>query len=154
SRPTPPASLEERDLVPDLPPSAIPSAVPLEEPAADSTEARAVRGGAFALAGHLIVQLLRMGGQIVLTRLRPQEWFGLMAMVYTFRGAIDLFSDIGVGPSIIQNPRGDDSVFLNTAWTIQFGRGIGLWLFTAACALPMAAFYGHQELAFLIPIAS
>jgi O-antigen/teichoic acid export membrane protein len=113
-----------------------------------------VRGGALALGGHVAVQGMRMGGQIVLTRLIPQEAFGLMAIVYTFRGAIDLFSDIGVGPSIIQNSRGDDPRFLDTAFTIQFGRGIGLWLFTCACALPMAAFYGHGELTVLIPVAS
>jgi O-antigen/teichoic acid export membrane protein len=152
SRPTPPPSLSERDLVPDLPPPIAP--LPIEDSAADSSEARAVRGGAMALAGHATVQGMRMGGQIILTRLIPQEAFGLMAIVYTFRGAIDLFSDIGVGPSIIQNPRGDDARFLDTAFTIQFGRGIGLWLFTCACALPMAAFYGHRELTVLIPVAS
>lgn len=113
-----------------------------------------MRGGALALGGHVAVQGMRMGGQIVLTRLIPQEAFGLMAIVYTFRGAIDLFSDIGVGPSIIQNERGDDPRFLDTAFTIQFGRGVGLWLFTCACALPMAAFYGHRELTVLIPVAS
>ncbi|MEO8178196.1 MAG: oligosaccharide flippase family protein [Deltaproteobacteria bacterium] len=154
SRPTPQPSLTERDLVPDLPPSAIPPLVPPDDGPADSSSDRAVRGGAFALSGHMVVQGLRMGGQIVLTRLIPQEAFGLMAIVYTFRGAIDLFSDIGVGPSIIQNARGDDPRFLDTAWTVQFGRGVALWLFTAACALPMAAFYGHPELALLIPIAS
>lgn len=153
-RPTPQPSLTERDLVPDLPPSVTTSSLLLEEKPADSSSERAVRGGAFALTGHLVVQGMRMGGQIVLTRLIPQEAFGLMAIVYTFRGAIDLFSDIGVGPSIIQNPRGDDPRFLDTAWTVQFSRGIALWLFTGACALPMAAFYGHPELALLIPVAS
>ncbi len=96
-----------------------------EELAADSSSQRAVRGGAFALTGHLIVQVLRMGGQIVLTRLVPQEAFGLMAIVHTFRAAVDLFSDIGIGPSIIQNPRGDDPRFLDTAWTLQLLRGTG-----------------------------
>src|SRR6187551_2992594 len=99
-----------------------------EELAADSSSQRAVRGGAFALTGHLIVQVLRMGGQIVLTRLVPQEAFGLMAIVHTFRAAVDLFSDIGIGPSIIQNPRGDEPRFLDTAWTLQLLRGTGLFL--------------------------
>jgi len=125
-----------------------------EEPPADSSSARAVRGGAFALTGHLIVQVLRMGGQIVLTRLVPQEAFGLMAIVHTFRAAVDLFSDIGIGPSIIQNPRGDEPRFLDTAWTLQLLRGTGLFLFACVCALPMARFYGHPELGALIPAAS
>jgi O-antigen/teichoic acid export membrane protein len=106
------------------------------------------------MGGHVIVQVLRMVGQIILTRLVPQEAFGLMAIVYTFRGMIDLFSDIGIGPSIIQNPRGDDPRFLDTAWTLQLGRGIGLFLFATACAVPMASFYGHPEIVWLIPAAS
>jgi len=125
-----------------------------EEPPAESSASRAVVGGAVTLAGHVSVQALRMGGQIVLTRLLPQEAFGLMAIVHTFRAGIDLFSDVGIGPSIIQNERGDDPAFLDTAWTIQAGRGLGLFLFATVCALPMARFYGHDELHVLIPAAS
>lgn len=118
------------------------------------SESRAVVGGAVTLVGHVSVQGLRMVGQIILTRLLPQEAFGLMAIVYTFRAGIDLFSDVGIGPSIIQNDRGDDPKFLDTAWTIQFIRGTGLFVFATICAAPVARFYGHDELALLIPAAS
>jgi len=148
-RQTPAPALTEQELVP--PSATAPSSAPSS---ADSYTDRAVRGGAITVVGNLLVQVLRLGQQIVLTRLLPQEAFGLMALVYSFRGAIDLFSDIGIGPSIIQNPRGDEPRFLDTAWTLQFGRGVGLWLFTGVCALPMAVFYGHPELAVLIPVAS
>jgi O-antigen/teichoic acid export membrane protein len=127
---------------------------PSSELAPESSGSRAVRGGAFTLGGHVTVQGLRMGGQIVLTRLLPQEAFGLMAIVHTFRAGIDLFSDVGIGPSIIQNERGDDPRFLNTAWTIQAGRGLALFAFAAICAVPVARFYGHDELSVLIPAAS
>ena len=122
--------------------------------AATSASGRAVRGGFFTLGGSLAVQGLRMGGNIVLTRLLPPEAFGLMAIVHSFRAAIDLFSDIGIGPSIVQNERGDDPKFLNTAWTIQVFRGTCLFIVTSALALPMAHFYEQPLLATLIPIAS
>ena len=108
----------------------------------------------FTLGGHLTVQSLRMGGQIVLTRLLPPEVFGLMAIVHAFRAAFDLFSDIGISPSIIQNERGEDPKFLNTAWTIQAVRGTCLFVFASLCALPVSKFYGHPQLAVLIPVAS
>jgi O-antigen/teichoic acid export membrane protein len=126
---------------------------PLDAPAPESQSSKAVVGGAVTLGGHVTVQGLRMVGQIILTRLLPQEAFGLMAIVYTFRAGIDLFSDVGIGPSIIQNDRGDDPKFLDTAWTIQFMRGTGLFIFGTACALPVARFYGHPELGALIPAA-
>ena len=153
-RPTPPPAVTEGDLAAALRPSAIPPAPSSAPSSADSYSDRAVRGGAITAGGNLAVQGLRLLQQVILTRLLPQEAFGLMALVYSFRGAIDLFSDIGIGPSIIQNPRGDEPRFLDTAWTLQFGRGVGLWLFTGVCALPMAAFYGHPELGVLIPVAS
>ncbi len=127
---------------------------PHAEPTPQSTSGRAVRGGAFILAGHATVNVLRMGGQIVLTRLLPPEAFGIMAIVHSFRGAIDLFSDLGIGPSIIQNERGDDPIFLDTAWTIQFVRGIALFLVASALAVPFAYVYEHAELRYLIPISS
>jgi O-antigen/teichoic acid export membrane protein len=61
---------------------------------------------------------------------------------------------VGIGPSIIQNERGNDPRFLDTAWTIQAGRGLGLFAFAAVCAVPVAQFYGHDQLAVLIPAAS
>jgi O-antigen/teichoic acid export membrane protein len=131
-----------------------PEALAYEAVSPESSESRAVVGGAVTLVGHVGVQSLRMVGQIVLTRLLPQEAFGLMAIVYTYRAAIDLFSDVGIGPSIIQNERGDDPRFLDTAWTIQAVRGTCLFLFAAVTAAPVARFYGHDELAALIPAAS
>lgn len=121
---------------------------------ASSSSGKAVRGGVFILGGHATVQALRMGGQIVLTRLLPPEAFGLMAIVHAFRAAIELFSDVGIGPSIIQNERGDDPRFLNTAWTIQLGRGVALFIVASLLALPMSRFYGHDQLALLIPVSS
>jgi O-antigen/teichoic acid export membrane protein len=122
--------------------------------AGDVSSSRAVRSGAFTLGGHVTVQALRMGGQIILTRLLPQEAFGLMAIVHTFRALIDLFTDVGIGPSIIQNERGDDPRFLDTAWTIQAGRGLILFGVACIASVPVARFYGHQELSLLIPAAS
>lgn len=142
------------EVVSAKPPEARPPADEPQEASTESSSSRAVVGGAVTMVGHASVQGLRMVGQIVLTRLLPQEAFGLMAIVYTYRAAIDLFSDIGIGPSIIQNERGDDPTFLDTAWTIQLFRGTALFLFATATAMPVARFYGHAELGALIPAAA
>jgi O-antigen/teichoic acid export membrane protein len=64
-----------------------------------------------------------------------------------------MFSDIGTGPSIVQNERGDDPRFLNTAWTIQIVRGVCLFLLTCACAVPFAWFYEQPLLIKVLPVA-
>jgi O-antigen/teichoic acid export membrane protein len=77
-----------------------------------------------------------------------------MALVTVFIVGLGMFSDLGIGPSISQSKRGDDTDFLNTAWTIQVMRGFGLWLTACALAWPVAWFYGEPALAYLLPAAA
>ncbi len=115
--------------------------------------ARAARGAGVTAAGFAAAQALRLGANLVLTRLLFPEAFGLLALVTVVLAGLTMLSDIGLGPSIAQSPRGDDPDFLDTAWTIQALRGALLWLAACALALPAAAFYGAPELALLLPAA-
>jgi O-antigen/teichoic acid export membrane protein len=105
------------------------------------------------MGGYGAGQLLRLGGNLILTRLLFPEVFGEMALVFIFIQGLQMFSDVGTGPAIVQNPRGDDEAFLNTAWTIQCARGGVLWLASWAIAWPVSAFYGQPLLRWLIPAA-
>jgi len=46
-----------------------------------------------------------------------------MVIAGVFFQGLQMFSDVGIGPSIIQNKRGEPPHFYNTAWTIQVFRG-------------------------------
>ncbi|MBC7171800.1 MAG: oligosaccharide flippase family protein, partial [Polyangiaceae bacterium] len=115
---------------------------------------RAAGAAAFLLGGVGAAQLIRLVGNVVLTRLLFPEAFGLMGQVVVFLIGLHLFSDIGIGPSIVQSARGDDPKYLNTAWAIQIGRGTVLWLAGLAVAYPFAAFYEKPNLAPLLLAAS
>lgn len=112
----------------------------------------AIRGTVWTVAGYGASQLLRFGSNLILTRLLFPELFGLMTLVNIFIIGLHLFSDIGIGPSIIQNKRGDDPAFLNTAWSLQVVRGFGLWFCSVLLAWPLADFYGEPRLVWLIPV--
>lgn len=114
---------------------------------------RAIRGSFWTVAGYGSNQVLRLGGNLVLTRLLFPEAFGLMALVQVFMQGLQMFSDFGIVPSIIQNPKGNTPEFLNTAWTLQALRGVGLWAASFAIALPAAYVYGEPQLAQLLPAA-
>ncbi|MBL8861156.1 MAG: oligosaccharide flippase family protein [Planctomycetes bacterium] len=118
-----------------------------------SLSARATRGAVWSMTSFGGGQLLRLAGNLVLSRLLFEEAFGLMALVNAFLVGLALFSDIGVGPSIVQNERGDDRRFLDTAWTMQVVRGFVLWAVSCAGAAPFAAFYGDPRLAWVLPVA-
>jgi O-antigen/teichoic acid export membrane protein len=112
----------------------------------------AIRGTVWTIASYGSSQILRFGSNLILTRLLTPDVFGLMALVYVFITGLHLFSDIGIGTSIIQNKRGDDPKFLNTAWTMQVIRGVVLWLGCLLIAWPIATLYGNPQLRWLIPV--
>lgn len=119
----------------------------------DGLVARVMRSSAWTALGYGSSQALRLASNLILTRLLYPEAFGIMALVSVFLVGLTMFSDMGVGPSILQHKRGDDPAFLNTAWTIQVVRGVILWLLALAISYPVAEFYGEPSLALLLPVA-
>jgi O-antigen/teichoic acid export membrane protein len=114
-------------------------------------ESRALKGTYFVVAFYGMALGMRFFGSIILTRLFAPELFGLMTLVTTILVGLTLFSHIGFEDSVIQNPRGDEEPFLNTVWTLQIFRGIGLWLIVLILAWPVARFY-DQRLLWLLPV--
>lgn len=112
----------------------------------------AISGTVWTIAGYGVSQLLRLGGNLILTRLLFPQFFGLMGLITIFLMGLQLFSDIGINESIIQNKRGDEPNFLNTAWSLQVIRGIGLWLCCVLIAWPLAKFYGEPQFLLLLPV--
>ena len=109
-------------------------------------------GTLWTIAQYGVTQGLRFFSNLILTHLLFPELFGLMSLVSVVLMGLNLFSDIGVGTSIVRSKRGDDPDFLNTAWTLQVMRGFGLWLFSIAAAYPVAQLYEKPELIWLIPV--
>jgi len=95
---------------------------------------------------------LRVVSSLVLTRLLLPAYFGEIILVNTLISGINLLSDIGLVPSVIQSTRGDEPIFLNTAWTLQVVRGVGLWTIALIISWPMAFFYHDPTLKLLLPI--
>ena len=116
--------------------------------------ARAARGSAWTALSFVAAQGFRLISNLILTRLLFPEAFGIMALVTVLLVGLTLFSDMGVGPAIMQSKRGDEADFLDTAWTIQILRGGGLWLAACALAYPAALFYEQPLIAQLLPVAS
>lgn len=106
------------------------------------------------MGGFAAGQALRFAGNLLLTRLLYPAAFGEMALVATLVQGLQLFSDVGIGPAIVQGARGDDPRFLKTAWTIQCVRGVVLWLLSLLIARPVAGLYGRESLAWYIPVAA
>jgi len=115
-------------------------------------ETKAIRAAFWSVLEYGSGTGLRVISSLVLTRLLLPAYFGEMILVSTLIAGITLLSDIGLTPSVIQSPRGDDPAFLNTAWTLQALRGVALWLVAIAIAWPMAIYYHDPHLKALLPV--
>lgn len=118
----------------------------------NSIKKLAIRGAVWTVAGYGASQILRFGSNLLLTRLLFPDLFGLISLVYVFISGLLLFSDLGISTSVVQNKRGDDPAFLNTAWTLQVLRGSILWLLCLILAIPIAKIYNEPQLGLLMPI--
>ena len=115
---------------------------------------RAMRSSVITVGGFVGSQAIRLASNLILTRLLFPEAFGVMAMVSVFLMGLAMFSDVGVGPAIMQSKRGDEQTFLDTAWTIQIVRGFLLFGVAVLLAWPMARFYGEPQLVQFLPVSA
>lgn len=123
-------------------------------PARPSLRALAMRGSAWTIIGYGGTQVMRLASGLVLSRLLVPEHFGLMALVWVWTQALEMFSDLGINTNIIQSDRGDDPHFLDTAFTIQAIRGGILWIAVCLLAWPASILYEQPMLLQLLPVAA
>ena len=116
--------------------------------------ARAARGSTWMALTFFVSQGARFAANLILARLLFPEAFGIMALVTMLLVGLTLISDMGISQSIMQSKRGDEPAFMDTAWTLQVGRGVLLWLAACAVALPAATFYDQPDIAVMLPVAA
>lgn len=119
-----------------------------------SVLARVMRSAGLTIFGFGTSQVLRLASNLILTRLLFPEAFGMMALITVFLMGLNMFSDVGVTPAIMQSDRGDDEDFLNTAWTIQVIRGACLFAVACGIAWPVSWIYGAPDLAMMLPVSA
>ncbi len=110
-------------------------------------------GSIWTITSQAGSQISRFLSNLIMTRLLFEEAFGIMAIVTTFLVGLTLFSDIGIGLSIIQNKRGEEPEFYNTAWSLQIGRGLFLSFVALIGSIPFSILYNEPMLAKLIPVS-
>lgn len=119
----------------------------------DGLRARALRGTAASVVTAGSGHVLRLVSNLILTRLLFPEAFGLMALVQVIIMGVEMVSTFGLRVSVMQNERGDEPDFLNTAWTLQAIRGVLLWLLICATAPLFAWIYEQPILTMMLPVA-
>jgi len=89
---------------------------------------RIIGAGSWSVIGLLVSYSVRLGGSLILTRLLAPRMFGVMSIAALVTTGLAMLSDLGVKQNIIRSKRGDDPIFLNTAWAVQISRSLLLWI--------------------------
>lgn len=131
------------------------SQVQREPFAVDSTdiERRAVRGGAITALAQVVKALVEAGSNLLLARVLAPADFGLIGMIVSVTGVIDLLKDLGLSSATVQRERIDDAQ-VNALFWINIGVGAALSVLTAAIAPLLALGYGRPELTRLTLVLS
>lgn len=117
-----------------------------------SLKRKAFLGSLWTFAGFGAGQILRLGSNLILTRLLAPELFGAMAVVNSLRNGFALLSDFGIRQSIVQHKHGHEEAFVNTAWTIEVLRGFLIFLICCCFAIPAVKIYGNDNFYWLMPV--
>jgi O-antigen/teichoic acid export membrane protein len=97
-----------------------------------------------ALGSHVVGQLIRFCGNLILTRLLAPEVFGVMLLANVVWVGLTLLTDFGFRQVVIRSPNSANPDFLNTVWTLQILQGlfISTLLLAAAGVISMAGATG------------
>jgi O-antigen/teichoic acid export membrane protein len=135
------------------------------EPPSTSLKQRVLSAGAWSLGGYGLNLALRLGTNLLMTRLLAPDMFGTIAIATIVMSGLAMFSDLGLRQSIVQSKRGNDPAFLNTAWSVQIVRGVLLWFLALGVSVlvayasslglvPQDSVYGDPSLPWVIAVLS
>jgi len=105
-----------------------------------SIRQKVVRGTVWTFGSHGVTRLLGMLQTIILVRLLLPADFGTMRIAGFLLAAMGIFTRTGMDRAIIQRKEIDEET-LNTAWTIEIGRNLLLFLAVFFAAPWAARFY-------------
>ena len=106
-----------------------------------------MNAGLWTLVGHGSSQVLRLLGNLLLTRLLAPESFGVMSVATVVSVGVVMFSDLGLRQVIVRSNRASDPVFINTVWTMQVLQGalVAALLLVIAGGLALAQHAGYMR---------
>lgn len=109
----------------------------------ESLGAKAANAGAWAFGLNMTNRLLTTVRTVVLANLLTRSDFGLMGIAMLVIGFLTSFTQTGFNSALVQNKRGLDETYLNTAWTIEALRGLALAGMLVAGAPLIGDFFGE-----------
>ena len=98
---------------------------------------RVLHAGGWNIAGYSLGRALALVTNLIMTRLLAPEMFGVMAIAAVVPHTLLMLADVGLRQNIVRSHRGEDPVFLDTAWVVQIIRGVTAWFVTLGLSIAL-----------------
>ena len=118
----------------------------------ESLGQRVVKGAAWTIIAQITINVVRLLGNLLSTKLIDPDAYGLMAVVITVVTGLLMFSDIGIEQSVVYDERGEEPQFLKTAFSLHVIRGFVLAALAVILTEPLIWFFQEPRLRSLLPI--
>ncbi|MFT7560253.1 MAG: O-antigen/teichoic acid export membrane protein [Flavobacteriales bacterium] len=106
---------------------------------------------AWVFMGIVCTQSVRLGSNLVLTRLLFPDAFGVVALANSVALGVTMLSDVGIRGAVIKNQDKDPTIFMRTVWTIQNIKGVILAAIILIITIPVSNFYDEPILRTVLP---
>jgi lipopolysaccharide exporter len=84
-----------------------------------------LKGDLFATVASFGAQAVtKLGASLILTRILRPEAYGIITILMSVTFVVELIADTNVTLFIIRDTKAEEPKYLNTAWTLQFGRAV------------------------------
>ncbi len=100
------------------------------------------QGGVWSVIGYVFSRVTGFASSVVLARLLMPEHFGLIAMVNTVLGLVQMIGNFGIA-SALMHQREDVDEYANTTWWSTIIAGVILYCLVCL-ATPIAVHYYHE----------
>ena len=117
------------------------------------TNRAVAKAAGWEVGSQVVSMAIRLGSNLILTRLLYPEIFGLMSLLHGVLFVLALLSDVGLTQAVVASAR-EDRDFLDTAWTIHAIRGTGLWVASLFIAWPCAQLLNEPRMLWLLPLGN
>lgn len=104
---------------------------------------RIQHGGAVFIASFGFRNFLRLGSNLILTRLLAPEAFAVMAVVIALNALLVNLSDVGIESSVVRSKSSHNRDFLFTAWTMRLARNFLVYILMVMIAGSIALATSH-----------
>jgi len=119
----------------------------------DELAHRSSRGVFVTFGGFVSRTLTQLGSVVILARLLAPEDFGLLAMIMSVVGVVDLIRDFGLTGAILQRREIEETDWRGLMW-LSLAVGLGLTVLVAASAPLIAWLYNEPRLILITLVIS